>query len=133
MAKKIKKTEEIENQETVNPIVEEVLEQIEEKIQESQPSIEIKTEEIKLDKEIQEISEDFKDTSKRLESIVANSDASNIQEALQAELERVVKAEEVVKEAIAKTEKEVTKEKTSNSFSHIRDFGSWWNGSNSGL
>lgn len=131
MAKKIKKTEEIENQETVNPIVEEVLEQIEEKIQESQPSIEIKTEEIKLDKEIQEISEDFKDTSKRLESIVANSDTSNIQEALQAELERVVKAEEVVKEAIAKTEQEVPKEK--NRFSYVRDFGNWWNGSNSGL
>lgn len=131
MAKKIKKTEEIENQETVNPIVEEVLEQIEEKIQESQPSIEIAPEVIELDKEIQEISEDFKDTSKRLETIVANSDTSNIQEALQTELERVVKAEEVVKEAIAKTEQEVPKEK--NRFSHVRDFGSWWNGSNSGL
>ena len=141
MAKKVtKKTEEIvvqdvqtnevENNETTNTIVEEVLQKIEEKIQEEQPK-EVELKETVLDEDIQAIADDFKDTSARLENITKNNE-EDIKTALEKELRNVEKAEEAVAKALAEAEKKVSTSDRAR-FSAIRDFGSWWNGSNSGL
>jgi chemotaxis regulatin CheY-phosphate phosphatase CheZ len=86
---------------------------------------------VELDKEIQEISEDFKDASKRLDTLVKEN-SENLEEALNKELETVSNAEQIVAKALADAEKSLSKEAKSY-FSRIKDLGSWWNGSNSGL
>lgn len=134
MAKKVKKNEEIisqemENNETWNiPTAEEVLDEIEEKIKEHQPDVDIDIEIVKLDENIQPIAEDFKDTSARLEKIVKEN-PTNLENALEKEMKKVMEAEEIVEKAIAEAENKAPK----NVFSQIRNFESWWNGSNSGL
>ena len=145
MAKKTeKKTEElevqtVENKETTKPVVEEttatptveeVLQELEEKIEQEQPK-ETTIPEVVLDKEIQEIADEFKDTSKRLETLVKEN-PNNITEVLEKELDTVDKAVKQVENAIKEAEAKIPQEAKSY-FSRIKDLGSWWNGSNSGL
>lgn len=145
MAKKTaKKTEElevqtVENKETTKPVVEEttttptvekVLQELEEKIEQEQPK-ETKIPEVVLDKEIQEIADEFKDTSKRLDTLVKEN-PNNITEVLEKELDTVDKAVKQVEKALKEAEAQIPKEAKSY-LSRIKDLGSWWNGSNSGL
>jgi ABC-type transporter Mla subunit MlaD len=145
MAKKTeKKTEElevqtVENKETTKPVVEEttttptvekVLQELEEKIEQEQPK-ETKIPEVVLDKEIQEIADEFKDTSKRLDTLLKEN-PNNITEVLEKELDTVDKAVKQVEKALKEAEAQIPKEAKSY-LSRIKDLGSWWNGSNSGL
>lgn len=145
MAKKTeKKTEElevqtVENKETTKPVVEEttttptvekVLQELEEKIEQEQPKETI-IPEVVLDKEIQEIADEFKDTSKRLDTLVKEN-PNNITEVLEKELDTVDKAVKQVENALKEAEAQISKEAKSY-LSRIKDLGSWWNGSNSGL
>lgn len=145
MAKKTeKKTEElevqtVENKEATKPVVEEttttptvekVLQELEEKIEQEQPK-ETKIPEVVLDKEIQEIADEFKDTSKRLDTLVKEN-PNNITEVLEKELDTVDKAVKQVEKALKEAEAQIPKEAKSY-LSRIKDLGSWWNGSNSGL
>lgn len=145
MAKKTeKKTEElevqtVENKETTKPVVEEttttptvekVLQELEEKIEQGQPK-ETPIPEVVLDKEIQEIADEFKDTSKRLDTLVKEN-PNNITEVLEKELDTVDKAVKQVENALKEAEAQMPKEAKSY-LSRIKDLGSWWNGSNSGL
>ena len=148
MAKKTeKKTEElevqtvqtVENKETTKPAVEEttttptaekVLQELEEKIEQEQPQETI-IPEVVLDKEIQEIADEFKDTSKRLDTLVKEN-PNNITEVLEKELDTVDKAVKQVENALKEAEAQIPKEAKSY-LSRIKDLGSWWNGSNSGL
>lgn len=145
MAKKTeKKTEElevqtVENKETTKPVVEEttttptvekVLQELEEKIEQEQPKETI-IPEVVLDKEIQEIADEFKDTSKRLDTLVKEN-PNNITEVLEKELDTVDKAVKQVENALKEAEAQIPKEAKSY-LSRIKDLGSWWNGSNSGL
>lgn len=145
MAKKTeKKTEElevqtVENKEATKPVVEEatttptvekVLQELEEKIEQEQPQETI-IPEVVLDKEIQEIADEFKDTSKRLDTLVKEN-PNNITEVLEKELDTVDKAVKQVENALKEAEAQIPKEAKSY-LSRIKDLGSWWNGSNSGL
>ena len=145
MAKKTeKKTEElevqtVENKEITKPVVEEttttptvekVLQELEEKIEQEQPKETI-IPEVVLDKEIQEIADEFKDTSKRLDTLVKEN-PNNITEVLEKELDTVDKAVKQVENALKEAEAQIPKEAKSY-LSRIKDLGSWWNGSNSGL
>jgi ABC-type transporter Mla subunit MlaD len=145
MAKKTeKKTEElevqtVENKETTKPVVEEttttptvekVLQELEEKIEQEQPKETI-IPEVVLDKEIQEIADEFKDTSKRLDTLVKEN-PNNLTEVLEKELDTVDKAVKQVENALKEAEAQIPKEAKSY-LSRIKDLGSWWNGSNSGL
>ena len=145
MAKKTeKKTEElevqtVENKETTKPAVEEttttptaekVLQELEEKIKERQQE-ETVVPEIKLDEAVQKIADKYKDTSSRLGNIVKNN-KENMQEALEKELDTVEKSIEKVEQVLKEAETTIPQE-TRNFFRNIRDMGSWWNGSNSGL
>lgn len=145
MAKKTeKKTEElevqtVENKETTKPVVEEttttptvekVLQELEEKIEQEQPK-ETPIPEVVLDKEIQEIADEFKDTSKRLDTLVKEN-PNNLTEVLEKELDTVDKAVKQVENALKEAEAQIPKEAKSY-LSRIKDLGSWWNGSNSGL
>lgn len=145
MAKKTeKKTEElevqtVENKEITKPVVEEttttptvekVLQELEEKIEQEQPKETI-IPEVVLDKEIQEIADEFKDTSKRLDTLVKEN-PNNLTEVLEKELDTVDKAVKQVENALKEAEAQIPKEAKSY-LSRIKDLGSWWNGSNSGL
>ena len=145
MAKKTeKKTEElevqtVENKEMTKPVVEEttttptvekVLQELEEKIEQEQPKETI-IPEVVLDKEIQEIADEFKDTSKRLDTLVKEN-PNNLTEVLEKELDTVDKAVKQVENALKEAEAQIPKEAKSY-LSRIKDLGSWWNGSNSGL
>lgn len=110
--------------------VEEVLQELEEKIKEGQQE-ETLIPEVKLDEEIQEIADEYKDTSSRLENIVKNN-KENMQDALKKELDSVEKSIEKVEQVLKESEATIPQE-ARNFFSTIRDMGSWWNGSNSGL
>lgn len=120
-----------ENNNKTNPIVEEVLRKIDEKIQEGQPQEQEISGNLELDSDVQTVVQDFKDTSARLESIVKDN-PNNIEEILEKELNAVEKAETIVEKALKEAEKQVPNyDKTR--LSYIQDFGQWWNGSNSGL
>lgn len=120
-----------ENNNKTNPIVEEVLRKIDEKIQEGQPQEQEISGNLELDSDVQTVVQDFKDTSARLESIVKDN-PNNIEEILEKELNAVEKAETIVEKALKEAEKQVSNyDKTR--LSYIQDFGQWWNGSNSGL
>lgn len=110
--------------------VEEVLQELEEKIKEGQQE-ETVIPNVELDEEIQEISDEYKDTSSRLENIIKNN-KENMQEALKKELDTVEKSIEKVEQVLKDTEATIPQE-TRNFFRNIKDMGSWWNGSNSGL
>lgn len=124
--------ETVKEEKQFEPEVQEVVDTIMEKIEENTPETtepeEFLEKEISMGEEITEIQEDFKDTSARLEELV-NNNKENLKEALEGELKEVLKAEEIVEKTIKSIEK-TTKNKP---FSHYRDFGNWWNGSNSGL
>lgn len=126
----VEEVQENNNNET-NPIVEEVLRKIDEKIQEGQPQEHEVNGNIELDSDVQTVVQDFKDASARLESIVKNN-TNDIEETLKKELNAVEKAETIVEKALKEAEKQVSNyDKTR--LSYIQDFGQWWNGSNSGL
>jgi chemotaxis regulatin CheY-phosphate phosphatase CheZ len=110
--------------------VEEVLQELEEKIKEGQQE-ETVIPEVKLDEAVQEIADEYKDTSSRLGNIVKNN-KENMQEALKKELDTVEKSIEKVEQVLKETEATIPQE-TRNFFRNLRDMGSWWNGSNSGL
>lgn len=110
--------------------VEEVLQELEEKIKEGQQE-ETVIPNVELDEEIQEISDEYKDTSSRLENIIKNN-KENVQEALKKELDTVEKSIEKVEQVLKDAEATIPQE-TRNFFRNIKDMGSWWNGSNSGL
>lgn len=138
MAKKTEKKveaqevlQEVENKETTTPKVEEVLKEIEEKIQEGQPDTKVEIKPVVLDEEVQEIADEFKDTTARLNEIV-NNNPTNLETALKEELDTVEKAVEVVEKALKEAEAKIPQE-SRGFMSNIRDFGNWWNGSNSGL
>lgn len=123
--------EEVQENNKTNPIVEEVLRKIDEKIQEGQPQEQEISGNLELDSDVQTVVQDFKDTSARLESIVKDN-PNNIEEILEKELNAVEKAETIVEKALKEAEKQVSNyDKTR--LSYIQDFGQWWNGSNSGL
>ena len=144
MAKKTENKEElkvetVENKETTKPVVEEtttttnvekVLKELEEKIEQEQPK-EMKIPEVVLDKEIQEIADEFKDTSKRLDTLVKEN-TKNITEVLEKELDTVDKAVKQVEKALKEAEDKMPQNAKSY-LSRIKDLSSWWNGSNSGL
>lgn len=144
MAKKTENKEElkvetVENKETTKPVVEEtttttnvekVLQELEEKIEQEQPK-EMKIPEVVLDKEIQEIADEFKDTSKRLDTLVKEN-TKNITEVLEKELDTVDKAVKQVEKALKEAEDKMPQNAKSY-LSRIKDLSSWWNGSNSGL
>ena len=144
MAKKTENKEElkvktVENKETTKPVVEEttttttvekVLQELEEKIEQEQPK-ETKIPEVVLDKEIQEIADEFKDTSKRLDTLVKEN-TKNITEVLEKELDTVDKAVKQVEKALKESEDKMPQNAKSY-LSRIKDLSSWWNGSNSGL
>lgn len=120
-----------EQMETTNSKhVEEVLQELEEKIKEGQQE-ETVIPEVKLDEVVQKIADEYKDTSSRLGNIVENN-KENMQDALKKELDTVEKSIEKVEQVLKESEAKIPQE-ARNFFSSIRDMGSWWNGSNSGL
>lgn len=120
-----------EQMETTNSKhVEEVLQELEEKIKEGQQE-ETVIPEVKLEEVLQKIADEYKDTTSRLGNIVKNN-KENMQDALKKELDSVEKSIEKVEQVLKESEATIPQE-TRNFFSSIRDMGSWWNGSNSGL